>query len=211
MKLPYGFTHDGIGNVAIDEQKANTVRMIYRQYLTGMSLGGIADFLFDQSVPSPMGKERWTQPVISSLLSNAKYIGPMVSFEEFFAVQMEKSKRSLNDEDTGKRKATRYNSKSVLSGLLVCGQCGYHYRRITLPSGEVVWRCANRVEHGHRYCQDSPTISEQRVKESLCKELGLAVYQEEKIKERVERAVVGRDGSREVLIHEQTMEQVFGW
>ena len=42
MKLPYGFTHDGIGNAAIDEQKANTVRMIYRQYLTGMSLGGIA-------------------------------------------------------------------------------------------------------------------------------------------------------------------------
>ena len=33
MKLPYGFAYDDIGNVSIDEQKANTVRMIYRQYV----------------------------------------------------------------------------------------------------------------------------------------------------------------------------------
>ena len=44
MRLPYGFYYNGDGHVAIDSQKANIVKMIYRQYLSGMSLGGIAGF-----------------------------------------------------------------------------------------------------------------------------------------------------------------------
>lgn len=64
MKLPYGFCLDPNGSVAIDEEKANTVRLIYRQYLSGVSLGGIADLLYSECIPSPRGKERWTQAVI---------------------------------------------------------------------------------------------------------------------------------------------------
>nr|WP_279287533.1 zinc ribbon domain-containing protein [Flintibacter hominis] len=37
-----------------------------------------------------------------------------------------------------------------MSGLLVCAECGHNYRRITRPSGEIVWRCASRVEHGKK-------------------------------------------------------------
>lgn len=48
--------------------------------------------------------------------------------------------------DTGIRKATRNNSQNVLSGLLVCSDCGVNYRRITRASGEVVWRRADKVE-----------------------------------------------------------------
>ena len=46
MGVPYGYYIAPNGHVAIDQEKANIVRMIYQQYLSGMSLGGIADFLF---------------------------------------------------------------------------------------------------------------------------------------------------------------------
>ena len=105
-----------------------------------MSLGGSADFLFEQQIPSPKGKSRWTQPVLSNILSNQKYIGHIVSFDDFFLTQGEKGRRSNIDEDTNKRKVTRYNSQSVLSGLLVCAECNHNYRRITRPSGEIIWR-----------------------------------------------------------------------
>lgn len=164
MRLPYGFYYDGDEHVAIDNEKTNVVKMIYRQYLSGTSLGGIADFLYQQGIPSPTGKERWTQPVISDLLSNKKYIGTMVSFDEYFMVQGEKGNRSNIDEDTKQRKATRYSSQSVLSGLLICAECEHNYRRITRPSGEVVWRCANRVEHGKKFCKHSPTIPKKQSK-----------------------------------------------
>ena len=117
MSLPYGFMLAPDGHITIDREKANTVRTIYQRYLSGMSLKGIADFLFAQGVPSPRGKAQWTQAVISDLLSNQRYIGSIVSFDEFFMTQGEKDKRSNLDEDTNQRKATRYNSQSVLSGL----------------------------------------------------------------------------------------------
>ena len=197
MGVPYGYHLAPNGHVAIDQEKANIVRMIYQQYLSGMSLGGIADFLFKRDIPSPKGRERWTQPVLSNLLSNQKYIGYIVSFDDFFLVQGEKSRRSNIDEDTYQRKATRYNSQSVLSGLLVCAECGRNYRRITSP-GEIVWRCANRVEHGKKFFQHSPSISEDRNQYILCEKLGLGTFDGDEIKNKVDVIWVQTNGSLQI-------------
>ena len=209
MKLPYGFYLNSDGAVSINEEKANTVRLIYRQYLSGMSMGGIADLLYSEHIPSPRGKERWTQAVISGILSNPKYIDAVIPFDEYFAVQFEKGKRGLNDEYTGKRKATRYSSQSVLSGLLVCEECRCNYRRITRPSGEVVWRCANRVEHGRQFCKSSPTITEQEVITAICRTLRTAEFDEQKVRNQIEKIVVGEDGTLNIEMRPQIMAQSF--
>lgn len=198
MSLLYGFMSSPDGRVIVDPAKANIVRTIYQQYLSGMSLGGIADFLFVQGIPSPKGKERWTQPVLSNLLSNQKYIGYIVSFDDFFLSQGEKSKRSNIDEDTNKRKATRYNSQSVLSGLLVCAECNHNYRRITRPSGEIVWRCASRVDHGKKFCKHSPSISEEKIKELICEKLGMSTFDEIQIKDQIDTILIHSDGSLQI-------------
>lgn len=202
MSLPYGFMLAPDGNVSVDQEKANTVRTIYQQYLSGMSLKGIANFLFIQGIPSPRGKAQWTQAVINDLLSNQRYIGSIVSFDEFFMAQSEKGKRSNIDEDTNQRKTTRYNSQSVLSGLLVCGECGRSYRRITRPSGDVVWRCANRLEHGKRFCKHSPSISEQQIKNTICAKLGLITFNEQAVKKHIDFVSVRSDGALEVEIQQ---------
>lgn len=66
--------------------------MIDQRYLSGMSLGRISDFLFEQGVPSPNGSGPWTQPVIRDVRSNQKHIGHIVSFDDFFLAQGERSK-----------------------------------------------------------------------------------------------------------------------
>lgn len=198
MSLPYGFMLAPDGCVAIDQEKANIVRTIYQQYLSGTSLKGIADFLFAQGTPSPRGKAQWTQAVISDLLSNQRYIGSIISFDEFFLAQGEKGKRSNLDEKTNARKATRYNSQSALSGLLVCEECGRNYRRITRPSGEVVWRCANRVEHGKRFCKRSPSIPEHQIKDAICAKLGLTTFDEQAVNQQIDFIAVWTDGTLEV-------------
>ena len=116
--------------------------------------------------------------------------------------QSEKGKRSNIDEDTNQRKTTRYNSQSVLSGLLVCGECGRSYRRITRPSGDVVWRCANRVEHGKRFCKHSPSISEQQIKNTICAKLGLITFNEQAVKKHIDFVSVRSDGALEVEIQQ---------
>ena len=50
MSIPYGYYLAPNGHAAVDQEKANIVRMIYQQYLSSMSLGGIADFLFKRNI-----------------------------------------------------------------------------------------------------------------------------------------------------------------
>lgn len=195
--IPYGFVQKQKG-IFVDPKQAEVVKAIFQRYSNGDSLGGIADFIFEQEVLSPTGQERWTRPTISKLLSNYKYIGYIISFEDYFAVQVDKGNRSNIDEDTNQRKGARYSSQNVLSGLLVCAECGANYRRITRPSGEVVWRCANKVEHGKKICRNAPSISETTIKEHLCITLNIAEWDEEVIRSSIERILIRHDGSLEI-------------
>ncbi len=93
----------------------------------------------------------------------------IISKELFAVVQTEKAKRSnlVETEEGTQRKTTKYNSNNALSGLFICQECGSPYRRInrhTKDGKEIVWRCANRVEHGKEICKHSHTISDEAVK-----------------------------------------------
>ena len=93
---------------------------------------------------------------------------PIIDRDTFNRVQQEiarrNSKRKISDQT--KTEKGKYSGKYALSELLICGQCGTPYRRrIWTKSGnkQVVWRCISRLEHGRRYCPDSPTIKEENL------------------------------------------------
>lgn len=71
----YGFTRSAEGEIVIDEPQAKVVRMIYQDYLDGMSLGRIKEKLEKMKVKTAFGRDTWNAAVISSLLSNEKYMG----------------------------------------------------------------------------------------------------------------------------------------
>lgn len=119
--------------------------------------------------------------------------------------QGEKGHRSNIDEYTGKRKAARYSPQNVLSGLLVCAECGANYRRINCPSSEIVWRCANRVEHGKQFCKHSPSTSEESIIEELCRRLDMGGYDEWKVAETIDTIFVQEDGLLEIEYKEQEL------
>ena len=98
----------------ICQEKAEIVRMIFDYYLSGASLGKVADMLSEKRILSPTGKERWTRAAIDKLLSNAKYI-PIVGTEIYMNVQFEKEHRCNIDYDKAgnPRKATRYQSPAL--------------------------------------------------------------------------------------------------
>ena len=83
----------------------------------------------------------------------------------FQRVQEELARRSSLHKTSSKAKTEqgKHSGKYVLSGLLMCSECGSPYRRITyMPDGEkrFVWRCLNRIEHGKRICKRSATVDE---------------------------------------------------
>jgi hypothetical protein len=129
----------------------------------------------------------------------------IISRELFEAVQTEKARRSnLETTKSGsQRKATKYNSGNVLSGLLICGECGSPYRRITRSGGEVVWRCANRVEHGKAYCKASVSVTDTAVKEFLCRALDMPVFDEQAVRNSVESITAKHDGSVDITYKQE--------
>lgn len=98
----------------------------------------------------------------------------IIDRDTFNRVQMElarrKSKRKISDKT--KTEQGKYTSKYALSELLICGKCGTPYRRTTWASRgkkQIVWRCISRLEHGKKYCPESPTIKEENLHRAILK------------------------------------------
>ena len=92
---------------------------------------------------------------------------PIMSRTDFNRVQEEMARRSAKRSVAEKLTKTdqgKYSAKYALSELLICGECGTHYRRVTWTAKgfkEIKWRCINRIQYGKRKCHSSPTIDEQ--------------------------------------------------
>ena len=90
--------------------------------------------------------------------NNNPTIIPKEIFEQVQAATSGRSNIETAENGEVKRKSTRHSSNSGLSGKIRCTICGRNYRRITTHSGEIVWRCAGRVEKQPVKCT-SPTIT----------------------------------------------------
>ena len=150
MRVPYGYIRYEPGAISINQEQTAAVSLIYDRYLEGKSLGRIVDVLKEQCIPSPAGKPVWSRAAVDNILSNSRYAPHIITENQFWETQFEKERHSNLDLDNRTRRTARYSSQNVLSGLLICGDCGRNYRRITRLSGEVVWRCADKVENGTR-------------------------------------------------------------
>ena len=110
----------------------------------------------------------------------------IVAKEIYYAVQREKQRRAERRKPAVTRRAKEkkkgYSSKYILSNLLVCGECGQPYRRITWTRNgvkRIVWRCSNRVEHGTEYCKNSPTLDEEALQRAVMRTVGNVVRDSE--------------------------------
>ncbi|MGI6176745.1 MAG: recombinase family protein [Christensenellales bacterium] len=212
-RVIFGYTRNAIGQMKIKPLEMSVVNTIYYAYLEDNSLGKITDMLKEAKLLSPNGKEVWGKQIIDNLLSNEKYIGngtypPIVSQELFDEVQREKARRSNKGDKSSS--GNRYSTAHPLSGLLVCGACGRKYRRYTRTNGDVVWRCANRVEHGSRICKHSPAIPEEYLKTVLSNELMQAGKLhnndsfDDMIRILIDRVMIGTDGQIRIEFTQHT-------
>ena len=93
--------------------------------------------------------------------------------EKFNAVQMEIARRGSKHKRSGKTKTEqgKYSGKYALSELLICGECGSHFKRNGKknPDGTYTyyWRCINRSENGRRACSCGG-LEEKKLQKTIC-------------------------------------------
>lgn len=74
----YGYKVTQSGELLIDSAEAKVVTFIFRQFMSGNSLGKISDALARMGIFSPTGRATWSRETISKLLSNEKYVGDVI-------------------------------------------------------------------------------------------------------------------------------------
>lgn len=124
---------------------------------------------------------------------------PIISRADFNRVQEEMARRGAKKaiaNKLGKTEQGKYSAKYALSELLICGECGSHYRRVTWTAKgfkEIKWRCINRIQYGKKKCHSSPTVDEQ----ALHKAIASAINEFCEVKDDVAMAL--RESITEVL------------
>lgn len=77
-RICYGYSKASDVGLTINKKEAQIVHFIFERYLSGDSLGKIADALTEKKVDSPFGKDKWSRKVVDGLLSNEKYVGQVL-------------------------------------------------------------------------------------------------------------------------------------
>ena len=110
----------------------------------------------------------------------------IIDRETFKLVQVEVARRGNIRKVTTSEidEKGKYSGKYALSELLICGECGNKYRRITWKikgKNTKVWRCVNRVEYGKKFCKQSVAVEEDKIKSAILKALRSAITDKKEV------------------------------
>ena len=110
--------------------------------------------------------------------------------QEELARRRAKSPASTKSSITATGKYSRY----ALTDVLICGECGTRYRRVTWSRNgvkRIVWRCISRLDYGKRYCKESPTVFEDKLKEAIVRAINKFNEQDNATYKALMRATIG--------------------
>ena len=110
--------------------------------------------------------------------------------QEELARRRAKSPPSTKSAITATGKYSRY----ALTDVLICGECGTRYRRVTWSRNgvkRIVWRCISRLDYGKKYCKESPTIFEDKLKEAIVRAINKFNDQDNATYKALMRATIG--------------------
>lgn len=95
LKKCFGYDQDQDGDLVINDNEAQIVRLIFDLYLKGYSILAVIRELHHQNIKSPTGKDQWSKRTIDTMLANEKYTGDVIVLKSYTEDYPE-SKRRLN-------------------------------------------------------------------------------------------------------------------
>lgn len=173
-----GYRYDN-GKYIVVPEEAETVRLIFDSYLSGMGITAIMKMLNENGIRSRNGNA-WCKSSVMRVLQNYAYTGNLLLQQTYRENHL--TKRTLHNngelpqyhitdshepiislrqfnavQEEIKRRANKYTHPGVkqntypFTGMVVCGGCGKHYRRKVTKTGPV-WICSTFNTMGKAYC-----------------------------------------------------------
>ena len=205
VTIPYGrflgYRKGADGLPEIIPEEAETVRLIYRSFMEGMTPGRIVKTLMQKGIPAPGGGDKWYTHTINSILTNEKYKGsailqkkftvdfltkkqkvnegevPQYYVEESHPAIIEPEEFELVQAEVMRRKVLgkAYSSSNLFSAKLICGCCGGYFGskvwHSTSKYRRVIWQCNHKFRNGEK-CT-TPHLYEDEIKQKFIKVCGM--------------------------------------
>lgn len=181
VSFPYskflGYTKDENNNIVIVDDEAETVRLIYRLFLEGLTPHTIAKELTKRGLKSATGLDRWHPTAVKAILTNEKYKGDAL-LQKTFTVDFLSKKTKINNGELpqyyveGSHPAIispelfemvqkelkerlkvqgRYSGVDKFSAKLRCGNCGSFYGPKVWHSNDkyrkVIYQCNKKCKN----------------------------------------------------------------
>lgn len=221
--LGYEKGEDGLPKIV--EKEAEIVRRIYRRYLEGVSLTGIAKELNDDGITTAMDK-KWTKDGIRRILTNEKYKGDArlqkTYVDDFLTKQVKKNNGErkqwyIHDSHDAivspetfelvQRELSRRSSRtgrfydSPFTKKIICGDCGAFYGHkvwhSTRPCREEIWLCNEKYD-GDKVCRTTRIKDEELERAFIIVENRLLAKRSDFIED-YERDMLPLIGNTEIL------------
>lgn len=167
---PMGFRMRN-GKVFFEEEKANVVRKVFTDYLSGISTYAIARELTASGILNANNKPSWNHGSVGKILENVKYLGDemypqLIDTEIFEQVQ---NRRQEQRKKLGRVvQPNSMNNQSPFSGRLWCGECGEPFRKYIENCGKASekskWKCKHYIYKNRVHC-NCGVMTDEQIKE----------------------------------------------
>ena len=221
--LGYRRNRDGVLEIVPEE--AETVRMIFAEYLSGKGKLAIANKLNEMGITTKNGC-LWSTETIRRILRNEKYCGELLLQKSFRENHLTKKKidnqgqlpqyyvedahpaivsrevfLAVQERMQEKQKSEpKYDAVYPFRSMIKCGCCGKCYRRKAAASG-VVWICTTYNSRGKKYCPTSKQIPEDTLYMVCCEVLKISEFNEALFRKQLRQILVPEPNVLTFLFH----------
>ncbi len=217
----------------INEEEAETVRLIYRLFLSGDSISEIVRKLEKLKRKTATGSTKWFQSTVQRILTNEKYKGDALLQKSYTTNFLTKKRQANNGEvaqyyledhheaiispeefaevqvELQKRKNIGRRSSNIFSGRIICGECGTPYGAKVWHSTDkyrrVVWRCNHKYETRGVKCH-TPHLTETEIKEIFIKAINILMIDKEEIISNMEMLLEAGPDASELKSEKRRLE-----
>lgn len=161
--------------VVVNPEQAKTIRLIFGDFIAGLSCHAIAEKLTGMGIMTPRGKDKWSQTTVKSILKNEKYKGDAL-LQKYYTPDFLTKKQVHNNGEVPQyyvegnheaiiepaifdrvqdilRERSRkkgYSGVTIFSSKIQCGCCGAWYGTKVWHSNDkyrrVIWQCNHKYD-----------------------------------------------------------------
>ena len=193
-----GYDKGENGTLVVNREQAKVVKLIYGEFIAGLSCHAIAEKLTRMGIKTPRGKDVWSQTTVRAILTNEKYKGDALLQKTYTPDFLTKKQVTNHGEvpqyyvtsnheaiiepeifdrvqDMMKQRGYRggYSGITIFSSKIVCGECGGWYGSKVWHSNDkyrkVIYRCNGKYKGGQK-C-GTPHLTEDEIKALFLKAL----------------------------------------